>query len=87
MHKRAVFNFGKLKSRKYSISFSRDYARKEQKNKKALKNQGFSRLYLFYSPYLVEVTGFEPTTSWSRTKRATKLRYTSARYLIYHNTA
>ncbi len=26
---------------------------------------------------LVEVTGFEPTTSWSRTKRATKLRYTS----------
>ena len=26
---------------------------------------------------LVEVTGLEPTTSWSRTKRATKLRYTS----------
>ena len=30
--------------------------------------QGFS---------LVEVTGFEPATFWSRTKRATKLRYTS----------
>ena len=28
-------------------------------------------------PLLVEVTGLEPTTSWSRTKRATKLRYTS----------
>ena len=26
---------------------------------------------------LVEVTGFEPATFWSRTKRATKLRYTS----------
>ena len=26
---------------------------------------------------MVEVTGFEPATFWSRTKRATKLRYTS----------
>ena len=26
---------------------------------------------------MVEETGFEPTTSWSRTKRATKLRYSS----------
>ena len=26
---------------------------------------------------LIEATGFEPTTSWSRTKRATKLRYAS----------
>ena len=26
---------------------------------------------------LVEMTGFEPATSWSRTKRATKLRYIS----------
>ncbi len=26
---------------------------------------------------VVEATGFEPTTSWSRTKRATKLRYAS----------
>ena len=25
---------------------------------------------------MVEVTGLEPTTSWSLTKRATKLRYT-----------
>ena len=43
----------------------------EQKtNKKApisVENQGF----------LLEVTGFEPTAFWSRTKRATKLRYTS----------
>ena len=29
---------------------------------------------------MVEVTGLEPTTSWSRTKRATKLRYTSILY-------
>ena len=28
-------------------------------------------------PFVVEVTGFEPATFWSRTKRATKLRYTS----------
>ena len=27
--------------------------------------------------FMVEVTGFEPATFWSRTKRATKLRYTS----------
>ena len=32
---------------------------------------------------LVEVTGFEPMASWSRTKRATKLRYTSTQS-IYH---
>ena len=36
---------------------------------------------------LVEVTGFEPTTSWSRTKRATKLRYASiAVYIISKET-
>ena len=33
-------------------------------------------------PFLVEATGFEPTTSWSRTKRATKLRYASS--IIYY---
>ena len=26
---------------------------------------------------MVEVTGFEPTASWSRTKRSTKLSHTS----------
>ena len=26
---------------------------------------------------MVEVVGFEPTAFWSRTKRATRLRYTS----------
>ena len=60
MHKRVVFNFGKFKSRKCSISLSRDYARKGEKNKKALIFQGFSRLYLFYSPFLVAEMGFEP---------------------------
>ena len=45
---------------------------------------------------MVGVTGFEPTASWSRTKRATKLRYTptyrlsdininlNLRYISYH---
>ena len=39
-------------------------------------------------PFMVEVTGLEPTTSWSRTKRATKLRYTSLysqRLILYNN--
>ena len=31
----------------------------------------------FRATKMVEATGFEPTTSWSRTKRATKLRYAS----------
>ena len=30
-----------------------------------------------FEGFMVEVTGFEPATFWSRTKRATKLRYTS----------
>ena len=36
-------------------------------------------------PFLVEVTGLEPTTFWSLTRRATKLRYTSMQtaYLLY----
>ena len=59
MHERVVFSFGEFKSRKcYGISFSRDYTSQGQKNKKALKNQGFSWLYLFYSPYLVAEVGF-----------------------------
>ena len=47
MHKRVVFNFGKFKSRKCSISFSRDYACQGQKNKKALKIKAF-RGYIFF---------------------------------------
>ena len=38
------------------------------------KTFDFSKVFI-----LVEVTGFEPATFWSRTKRATKLRYTSAK--------
>ena len=34
-------------------------------------------LYQNHRAILVEVVGFEPTAFWSRTKRATKLRYTS----------
>ena len=41
--------------------------------KRQKKNRNPFRFRLF----LVEVTGFEPATFWSRTKRATKLRYTS----------
>ena len=39
------------------------------------KTLDFSRVSL-----VVEVTGFEPATFWSRTKRATKLRYTSINF-------
>ena len=41
----------------------------------------------FACAMMVEVTGLEPTTSWSRTKRATKLRYTSlySQRLILYN--
>ena len=28
-------------------------------------------MHKWHYPFLVEATGFEPTTSWSRTKRAT----------------
>ena len=41
-----------------------------QKEKR--RNLSYSQI-----PLLVEVKGFEPATFWSRTKRATKLRYTS----------
>ena len=77
MHNRTVFNFGEFKSRKCSISFFRDYARKGQKNKKALKNQGFSRLYLFYSPYLVAEVGFErPTRKYTPLRSVSSFRFT-----------
>lgn len=39
------------------------------RNKKKQSNQALL--------FLVEVTGLEPTTFWSLTRRATKLRYTS----------
>ena len=45
--KRVVLNFGKFKSRKCSISFSRDYACQGQKNKKTLKIKAF-RGYIFF---------------------------------------
>lgn len=44
---------------------------RRQAKRKTLALQGFS----------VEVAGFEPAAFWSRTKRATKLRYTSAKKL------
>ena len=55
------------------------------------KNKTTARLCIFLQKRavnpLVEVTGLEPTTSWSRTKRATKLRYTSlySQRLILYN--
>ena len=47
MHNRIIFNFGEFKSRKCSISFSRDYANQGQENKKALKIKVF-RGYIFF---------------------------------------
>ena len=41
------------------------------------KRQKKNRKPFGFRLFLVEVTGFEPATFWSRTKRATKLRYTS----------
>ena len=43
------------------------------------KRQKKNRKPFDFRLFLVEVTGFEPATFWSRTKRATKLRYTSIR--------
>ena len=51
--------------------------KEEQRRERALifvKNR--SKRYRACSD-VVEVTGFEPAAFWSRTKRATKLRYTS----------
>ena len=54
------------------------FARKVAKNLgKQRVFRGFCRGQHFYPLNMVEVTGLEPTTSWSLTKRATKLRYTS----------
>ena len=33
---------------------------------------------------MVGVRGFEPPASWSRTMRATKLRYTPIRFIFYN---
>ena len=40
------------------------------------------KIFCINALFLVEATGLEPTTSWSLTKRATKLRYASMRSLI-----
>ena len=54
------------------------FCQKNSKNpEKLIVFQGFYSGQHFYPLNMVEVTGLEPTTSWSRTKRATKLRYTS----------
>ena len=41
------------------------------------KRQKKNRKPFGFRLFLVEVVGFEPTAFWSRTKRATRLRYTS----------
>ena len=51
------------------------FAPKNRKNPDKIRV--FLWLYLFCSPLMVEMTGFEPAASSSRTKRATKLRYIS----------
>ena len=44
-----------------------------------IKRRPASELTTQKRVFLVEVTGLEPTTFWSLTRRATKLRYTSVR--------
>ena len=41
------------------------------------QNKKIGAIWLKIAPNHVEVAGFEPAAFWSRTKRATKLRYTS----------
>ena len=48
--------------------------------------RGFHGLHLFCSPFMVEVTGFEPATSASRTQRSTKLSHASSINDRYHIT-
>lgn len=42
-----------------------------------------SHFLLKIGHFVVEVTGLEPTTFWSLTRRATKLRYTSSTLNYY----
>ena len=46
------------------------------------KNRHLCTNLLHKCLFLVEATGLEPTTSWSLTKRATKLRYASMYYAV-----
>ena len=63
MHKVVVFNFGELKSRKcFIISISRDYSKKGQKNKKALKIKAFLGYIFFIALFWVTGVGFERPT-------------------------
>ena len=53
------------------------YSYLQEKLTKADNKRKILPIFLQIWRKLVEVTGFEPTAFWSRTKRATKLRYTS----------
>ena len=62
------------------------FCQKNSKNpEKLIVFQGFYSGQHFYPLNMVEATRFELTTSWSRTKRATKLRYASIATLIISN--
>ena len=60
-----------------SQGIARDFWEKGGTDVKAKKSEKSDFLQNTSCADVVEVTGLEPTTSWSRTKRATKLRYTS----------
>ena len=79
MHKRVVFNFGKFKSRKCLISFSRDYVRKGEKNKKALKIKAFRGYIFFIALFWLAVRGIFhcPPQSHSRNARKAYLCFIS----------
>ena len=49
--------------------------------------QKTTRFHLKSVVLLVEVAGFEPAAFWSRTKRATKLRYTSEKVILQNHVA
>ena len=52
---------------------------KSRRNAETIKNNGQP---IGCPLFLVEATGLEPTTFWSLTKRATKLRYASICFIL-----
>ena len=52
---------------------------------KIIGNQNKYKLYQYWFPIMVRVTGFEPAVSWSQTRRDTKLRYTQINFQLWSN--
>ena len=69
--------------RSHTVAVGITYARTLKSRQLLLKPQKNTAVTIG-GIFLVEVTGLEPTTSWSLTKRATKLRYTSVSLAKQH---